>query len=169
MTIGYVFDDGGREAAGFKGRAGDCVTRAVAILTGTDYRQVYNDAAKVYERVFGVRTARNGVPFSAKNTELADQYGLVRVKLPKGPKPTYSEAYERYGDCIVRTRKHVAAIVDGKLRDTFDGTTYYWPANPDDFDSVADCYEAADFIDEDGQPYELRERKALSVYVKAAV
>ena len=29
-SIGYVFDDGGRVDAGFKGKTGDCVTRALA-------------------------------------------------------------------------------------------------------------------------------------------
>ena len=31
-------DDGGRVAAGFEGKTGDCVTRAIAIATGRDYR-----------------------------------------------------------------------------------------------------------------------------------
>jgi hypothetical protein len=30
----FVYDDGGRSAAGFKGKTGDCVTRAIAIGTG---------------------------------------------------------------------------------------------------------------------------------------
>lgn len=30
----FVYDDGGRSAAGFKGKTGDCVTRAIAIATG---------------------------------------------------------------------------------------------------------------------------------------
>ena len=34
--------DGGRKAAGFKGKAGDCATRAIAIATGHEYRQVYD-------------------------------------------------------------------------------------------------------------------------------
>ena len=30
-------DDGGRSAAGFKGKAGDCVVRSIAIATGINY------------------------------------------------------------------------------------------------------------------------------------
>lgn len=30
MKPSYVYDDGGRAAAGYKGKAGDCVTRAEA-------------------------------------------------------------------------------------------------------------------------------------------
>lgn len=40
MIIGYIRDDGGRAAAGFKGNAGDCVVRAIAILTRVPYRDV---------------------------------------------------------------------------------------------------------------------------------
>jgi hypothetical protein len=36
-----VIDDGGREAAGFKGSAGDCVCRAIAIASGVPYKEVY--------------------------------------------------------------------------------------------------------------------------------
>jgi len=39
---GFVYDDGGRAAAGFKGSAGDCVARAIAIASGRPYREVYD-------------------------------------------------------------------------------------------------------------------------------
>ena len=38
----WVYDDGGRSLAGFKGDAGDCVTRAIAIATGIEYQEVYD-------------------------------------------------------------------------------------------------------------------------------
>ena len=34
--IDYRYDDGGREAAGYRGKTGDCVVRAIAICTGED-------------------------------------------------------------------------------------------------------------------------------------
>lgn len=37
----YMFNDGGRLAAGFKGQAGDCACRAIAITTGEPYLTVY--------------------------------------------------------------------------------------------------------------------------------
>src|SRR5262249_3654892 len=63
----FVKDDGGRAAAGFKGEAGDCVTRAIAIATGRPYRAVYdaiNDVAsgeRRGRRKRGVSSARSGV------------------------------------------------------------------------------------------------------------
>jgi hypothetical protein len=38
----YEQHDGGRVAAGFKGDTRDCVTRAITIATGLDYREVYD-------------------------------------------------------------------------------------------------------------------------------
>ncbi len=45
----FIKSDGGRAAAGFKGKAGDCFARAVAIATHRPYREVYdliNEIAK---------------------------------------------------------------------------------------------------------------------------
>ena len=36
-------NDGGRAAAGYKGSADDCVTRAVAIATERPYQEVYEE------------------------------------------------------------------------------------------------------------------------------
>lgn len=38
----FVYDDGGRKEAGYRGDTGDCVTRAIAIATQDDYRRVYD-------------------------------------------------------------------------------------------------------------------------------
>ena len=37
----FVYSDGGRAAEGFKGKAGDCVVRAIAIATEQRYVAVY--------------------------------------------------------------------------------------------------------------------------------
>ena len=49
---------------------------------------------------------------------------MVKVKLPTGTKPTFAEAWATYGDCIVTTSKHVAALQDGALHDIWDGRVY---------------------------------------------
>ena len=41
-TMDFVFHDGGRAAAGYKGMTGDCVTRSIAIATGKTYQEVYD-------------------------------------------------------------------------------------------------------------------------------
>jgi hypothetical protein len=37
----FVFHDGGRVAAGYRGKTGDCVTRSIAIATVKAYQEVY--------------------------------------------------------------------------------------------------------------------------------
>jgi hypothetical protein len=54
----WVYDDGGRADAGYRGLADDCVTRAIAIATGTEYALIYvasHDADR-----FGVSRAPPG-------------------------------------------------------------------------------------------------------------
>ena len=78
----------------------------------------------------------------ASRTTSSKPTALRRVRLPSGRAAhVHAEAHHRYGDCIVGTTKHLAAIVDGALRDTFDGRTYEWD-------------------------FETRERKAQSVWVR---
>jgi hypothetical protein len=72
----YVYDDGGRAAAGFKGKAGDCVCRAIVIASGRPYAEVYQRLAEgnASQRVTkhstkgtaGKRTARNGIYMQRK-------------------------------------------------------------------------------------------------------
>lgn len=150
--IGFVKDDGGRAAAGFKGRTGDCVTRATAIISGLPYKDIYTMMAEANatskqaaKKGKAQKTARNGI-YRKDYEKVFSTIGLTKVKLPQGPRPTYSEAYEAYGDCIVTTRGHMAAIKDGNLRDTFDGRTYI-------------------MVDKQGWEEEY-ERKAMAVFIK---
>lgn len=71
----YVYDDGGREAAGYMGKTGDCVTRAVAIASGMPYDTVYQRLALGNERQrhtrrssahSGKRTASHGIRVQRK-------------------------------------------------------------------------------------------------------
>lgn len=120
----WRYDDGGRSDAGFRGSAGDCVTRAIAIATGMPYRDVYRDLARLCEERGGPRSARNGVPRS-----IYDRYLLAhgwawtptmtigsgcRVHLRRGELPV------EHGPVIARLSGHLVAIVQGIIRDTGD-------------------------------------------------
>ena len=161
--IDYRYDDGGREAAGYRGKTGDCVVRAIAICTGEDYRGVYLTIAEHMKRngyaasgnAYATRERNRKAPRSkgqiaARRVQdhVLEAYGFRKVRLPAGERPTFTEAHHQFGDCVVGTTKHVAAIVDGALRDTFDGRTYEW-AKPRTESGV-----------------ETRQRKAQSVWVR---
>ena len=144
--LGFVKDDGGRAAAGFKGSAADCVTRAIAIASGRDYREVYRTVARMNKEYGNTRSARNGTPNTVFYRALL-HFGFVKVKRGRGPWPTYTEVARKHPVAIVTTRKHAAAIVNGNLRDTFDDRTYVWE---DGYGEIED-----------------RERKAGQVWVPA--
>ena len=161
--IDYRYDDGGRATVGYRGKTGDCVVRAIAICTGEDYRAVYLTMAEHMKRngyaasgnAYATRERNRKAPRSkgqiaARRVQdrVLEAYGFRKVRLPTGARPTFTEAHHQFGDCVVGTTKHVAAIVDGALRDTFDGRTYEW-AKPWTESGV-----------------ETRERKAQSVWVR---
>ena len=154
--IAYRYDDGGRAAAGFRGKTGDCVVRAIAICAGEDYPSVYETMAEHMKangyaasgNAYATRERKRKTPrrrgeLSARRVQdrVLEAYGFGKARLPAGERPTFTEAHRRYGDCIVGTTKHLAAIVNGALRDTFDGRIYQWD-------------------------FETRERKAQSVWVR---
>ncbi len=154
--IDYRYDDGGRAAAGYRGETGDCVVRAIAICAREDYRAVYRTMAEHMKRngyaasgnAYATRESNRKEPrrrgqLTARRVQrrVLEAYGFRRVRLPAGERPTFTEAHRQYGDCVVGTARHMAAIVDGALQDTFDGRTYEWD-------------------------FETRERKAQSVWVR---
>jgi len=65
--MNFIFHDGGRAAAGFKGKTGDCVTRSVAIATGKSYQEVYDalnqlaQAERISKRKKRWSSSRTGV------------------------------------------------------------------------------------------------------------
>lgn len=136
----YAYDDGGRAAAGFRGNAGDCVTRAIAIATGKPYREVYDamhagieafatgrsKAAKRAARGGGKRstTPRNGV-----NRRVYEKYLLglgwrwiPTMRVGQGCTVHLRADELPAGRLIVAVSKHLVAVVDGVARDTFDCT-----------------------------------------------
>ena len=138
-TLRYVYDDGGRKDAGFKGDTGDCAVRAIAIVSGRPYIEVYRTMAAEMKaagysasgNAYATRENKRKAPrkrgqlTAVKVQEkVMRMFGLEKVKLPAGAKPTFAEAHATHGNCVARTAKHVAALKDGALRDLWDGRTY---------------------------------------------
>jgi hypothetical protein len=127
QQIGFRYDDGGRQAAGFKGEARDCVVRAIAIATAMPYREVYdaiNQMAKAEKPRKRERrsTARTGVH---KDTirRFMESIGWTwvptmaigrgcTVHLRGGELPT--------GRLVVKVSRHCVAVIDGVVHDTHD-------------------------------------------------
>ena len=123
----WVADDGGRVAAGFKGDAGDCVTRSIAIVTGKPYREVYDalnqESKRERPRKGSSRSsARTGIHRRTFGHWLTEQgyvwYPLMQIgsgcqfHLRPGELPA--------GRLVVSCSKHITAVIDGVVHDTHD-------------------------------------------------
>ena len=137
MRLGYQADDGGRAAAGFSGRSNDGLIPAIAICARLGYREVREAMtalmkANGYTLTGGPTALRRrqeqqrggwqGGRLTRKEVEeqLLTHFGFKRVNLPAGPRPTYLEAFDTYGNCIVESGRIRCALVGGELRDIED-------------------------------------------------
>ena len=140
----FIFNDGGRAAAGYKGHTGDCVARAIAIASGLPYQEVYDTLAS------GNKTQRQGKSRSAKNGKKTAAHGInvtrkwfkdqmkawgfewiptmgigtvCKVHLADGELPM--------GRLVVSVSRHYTAVIDGVIHDTYSPTrtTHYYENN----------------------------------------
>lgn len=122
----YVYNDGGRFAAGYKGHASDCVARALAIVLERPYADVYgeiNDHAKEERRRDGRQSsAREGV-YKETTRRVMRAFGLVWVPtMAIGSGCTVHLRRDELppGRLIASVSKHVVAVIDGVVYDTHD-------------------------------------------------
>ena len=123
-----IFNDGGRAKAGYKGTTSDCVVRAIAIVTGKEYQEVYDDinvlgkAERVTKRKRHRSTARMGV-YRKTYEKYLKSLGwkwTPTMLIGQGCKVHVREEELPKGKVIVRVSKHLAAVVDGVLHDVND-------------------------------------------------
>ena len=133
----FNFNDGGRMNAGFKGQTGDCVTRAIAIVTQKSYQEVYNAMnALSKEQKLGYRKEKS-------------MYGTKYVKVSAARTGVVKKVYDKYlkelgytwiatmgigTGCRIHLKKeelpegrlvaslsgHLVAVIDGVINDTHD-------------------------------------------------
>lgn len=124
----YKEHDGGRAAAGYKGTAGDCVTRAIAIATGIPYQEVYdalNELAqreRTGKRKRGVSSARLGV-YKQTYKRYLESLGWAWVPtmaIGSGCKVHLRADELPAGTLVVSLSKHLVAVKDGVAYDTHD-------------------------------------------------
>lgn len=124
----FIFDDGGRKEAGFKGGAGDCVVRAVAIATGQPYREVYDalgagmKAQRNTKRGKAKASARDGVNVTRK--WFKDYMAALgwkwtpTMRIGTGCRVHLHDEELPMGRLVVSVSKHYTAVIDGVVRDT---------------------------------------------------
>lgn len=127
--MNFVYNDGGRQQAGFKGRAGDCGARALAIAFNMSYSTAYKLVAIANANMGYAKSARNGVNKNVYH-EMLTAMGWKWYPAPKfaGRKAKCSDMPK--GKVIARQAHHFVAVIDGIPHDTWDSSNKmvygYW-------------------------------------------
>lgn len=136
----FVYDDGGRKAAGYKGTCDDCVVRAIAIAAEIPYREVYKDlqadidyflahgrksklrSALLYARATGRASVRNGVhkPFFRDYLLSLGWQWTPTMQIGSGCKVHLRSDELPSGRIIASVSKHLVAVIDGVIHDLDD-------------------------------------------------
>jgi hypothetical protein len=134
-SLPFQLNDGGREKAGFKGGAGDCVVRSIAIAANLPYLQVYEDLRLANESYAQSRNDRLAKRLSEKGSSprngnhrnvfhdyiLAQGFSWVpTMKVGAGCQVHLRANELPTGVLIVKVSKHLTAIIDGVIQDTHD-------------------------------------------------
>lgn len=126
----WVYDDGGRAEAGFRGETRDCVTRAIAVATQMPYKEVY-DLVNAYgkkerssKRRRGKSSARTGVYRQTTRRIMADLgwTWVPTMKVGEGCRVHLRADELPPGRLVVKASKHLVAVIDGVVHDTHDST-----------------------------------------------
>ena len=141
----FRFHDGGRTAAGYRGKTGDCVVRSIAIATGLPYQQIYDlvNRSSVHERTGtrkrGKSNARTGVYKSTIKRVMNSLGWVLTPTMQIGSGCTVHLRPDELppGRLVVSVSKHLTAVIDGVIHDTHDcsrrGTRCvygYWQPGP---------------------------------------
>lgn len=133
MTIPFIEDDGGRAAAGYKGKAGDCVCRSVAIAAQLPYQEVYDILAEgnanqrkskhPTRKADYHKTAREGI--WTRRKWFRDYMVSLGFKwtptmfIGSGCKVHLRQDELPPGRLIVALSSHYCAVIDGVVHDTY--------------------------------------------------
>jgi hypothetical protein len=133
----FVYDDGGRAAAGYQGEADDCVVRAIAIAVEIPYQKVYDDLHTMQAMFFN-RGTRHAFTRSGRRRTPTPRHGVfhhaylpyIGINLGWRWTPTmgigtgttvHLRADELpAGRVIAKVSKHLVAVIDGVIHDTSD-------------------------------------------------
>ena len=133
--IDFIYNDGGRAEAGFIGKTGDWVARAVAIASELPYKEVYDRLAEgnANQRVTkrtrglkknGVKTASHGINVTRKwfkdyMKELGFEW-VPTMQIGSGCKVHLDEDELPKGRLVCSVSRHSTAVIDGVIHDTYD-------------------------------------------------
>ena len=123
----WVFDDGGRESAGYKGNSRDCVARAIAIATGISYQVVYDTINEIAEnekprgskKRSDARTGVHKYTYKAYLSSLGWNWTPTML-VGQGCKVHLRPEELPSGVLIVCVSRHLTVVKNGVIYDTHD-------------------------------------------------
>jgi len=133
QVFSFQFNDGGRADAGFKGGAGDCVVRSIAIAAQLPYMQVYEalrEANASYAQNKNDRLAKRisdkgSSPRNGNHRKVFHDYILSlgfrwvpTMQVGQGCQVHLRADEIPRGRVIVKVSKHMSAVIDGVIHDT---------------------------------------------------
>ncbi len=131
----FVFNDGARAAAGYRGHTGDCVCRSIAIATNLSYQDIY-DALTERARSYA-QTHRNRVARDIKKSGPTPRDGMAReiyhpylidlgwhwtptMQIGQGCRVHLCADELPAGRLVVSVSRHITAVIDGVIDDIHD-------------------------------------------------
>jgi len=135
QTFPFQLNDGGRDATGFKGGAGDCVVRSIAIAASLPYRQVYDDLRDANARYAELKhdklarrlNLKGSSPRNGNHRNVFHDYILSHgfewvptMKVGAGCQVHLRPNELPTGTLIVKVSKHLTTVMDGVIHDTHD-------------------------------------------------
>ena len=133
--LGFQLNDGGRLASGYKGYAGDCVIRSIAIAAELPYAQVYEAlraanfayADSKRDRLAKQLNQRGASPRNGNHRKVFHDYILAQgfqwvptMKIGGGCQAHLRLHEIPSGRVIVKVSKHLTAVINGVIHDTHD-------------------------------------------------
>ena len=118
-TKKFIYNDGGRAEAGYKGYVSDCVIRAITIAGEYNYTVIYQDMSRTMERYGHTKSGRNRIPVEIANRYMSDM-GFRYVTGVKGL--TLDSGTFPQGRIVLDLEGHVCAMLDGVVNDNWDWT-----------------------------------------------
>ena len=128
--LAWKYNDGGKRAAGFKGKTRDCVCRSIAIAAELSYQSVYDglirsaSTERLGKRKTGISHPRTGI-HKATIRRYMKSIGWVWVPtmfIGSGCKVHLRDDELPTGRLVVSVSKHTTAVINGIIHDTFDPT-----------------------------------------------
>lgn len=114
----FIYNDGGRSRYFKATGVGDCVTRAFAIATKRDYKEMYNLIKGVAKE-----TPRDGVKISAvrKVAEMLGARWVPTMKIGQGCKVHLAKGeVPEEGNIVCQVSNHLTAVINGVINDTYN-------------------------------------------------